>query len=168
MIRIKMKLFDLFLIFIVSLTLIVDQIECTNECKVVINEININDPRKPEKREFIELHSNCKKSTTLQGYKLIGISGGARSDAVPVIELVVTLWNQHINEFGYFTVGGSDVYTADLRIPSSYIKFRHSFNPSSMASMTNFILNGNKNINAIALRHCVNETKKLYTIGGKH
>lgn len=27
----------------------------SDNCKIVINEINVNDPQKPEKREFIEL-----------------------------------------------------------------------------------------------------------------
>lgn len=147
-----MKLSNILIEILILLSLtVIDQIECGNECKVVINEININNPWKPEKREFIELRSSCKKASTLQGYKLIGITGGVRSDAAPVIELVVTLWNEHINEFGFFTVGGSEVNEADLRVPSSSIKFRQCFVPGSIKSITNFIVNGNKNINAIGL-----------------
>lgn len=152
-----MKWSNVLRIILVPLAFI-SRIECANDCKVVINEVNINDPRKPETREFIELRSSCNQATTLQGYKLIGITGGTRPDTLPMIELVVTLWNQHINEFGFFTVGGSEVYEADLRIPNQYIKFRQSFFPGTVSSISNFIVNGNKNINAIALLYGPHET----------
>lgn len=146
-VEIKMTFSNVFIIILVSLAFV--QIECAdNKYEVFINEVNINDPRKPERREFIELRSTSKNSITLQGYKLIGISGGVHADAVPVIELVITLWNQHINANGFFTVGGSDVNGADLRIPSGYIKFRNNF---ITGTITNFLINGNKNINAIGL-----------------
>lgn len=39
-------------------------------CEIFINEINIIDPKKPEKKEHIELKSTCDTEIALRGYKL--------------------------------------------------------------------------------------------------
>lgn len=44
----------------------------SSECNVFINELNIVDPKKPEKSEFIELKTNC-ENLPLRGYKIIGM-----------------------------------------------------------------------------------------------
>lgn len=45
-----------------------------SNCEIVINEINIVDPKKPEKAEYIELKSTCGTEIPLCGYKLIGFN----------------------------------------------------------------------------------------------
>lgn len=117
----------------------------TSDCEVVINEINVIDPRKPEKKEFIELKSTCDTDTPLRGYKLIGFSCQSTTGT---IDLVVNLWNFRMNKNGFFTVGGS-VVDAELNIPSDYIRFKNSF--GEIPSMTNFL--AQKNVHAIGLLH---------------
>lgn len=125
--------------------------EVRASCGFVINEVNVIDPSKPEKKEFIEMMSTCEESyVALRGYKLIGINAGKKADSVATIELVITLWNEHISGSKYFTVGGSDITHANLKVPDPKIKFRESFH-SGISSITNFISNGNRNLNAIGL-----------------
>lgn len=114
---------------------------------VFINELNIIDPKKPEKNEFIELKST-KADISLRGYKVIGFNCKASSGT---IEFVATLWNQRVNKNGLYTIGGSNVQEADLKVPNDYIKFRNIFLPSSASSLSNFLVNGNKDLNAIAI-----------------
>lgn len=117
-----------------------------SDCQVVINEVNVNDPKKPEKGEFIELKSACDDSLALRGYKLIGLNCKASSGT---IELVVTLWNARCSS-GFFTIGGSEVSNANMKVPNDYIKFRNSFN-RGIAAISNFLVNGNKGLSAIGL-----------------
>lgn len=106
--------------------------------------------KKTEKKEFIELKSTCGTEIPLRGYKLIGLSGKAGTGT---IDLVVTLWNQRTDKNGFFTIGGSGVENANIKVPNDYIKFRNSFAPSNMMSLSNFIINADKNLNAIVLLH---------------
>lgn len=97
--------------------------ESQSRSNVIINELNVIDPRKPEKNEFIEIKSTSEPNLALRGYKIIGISCYDKTDK---ISLVATLWNERMKN-GYFTIGGSGVPTADLKIPHENIKFKDSF-----------------------------------------
>lgn len=127
---------------------------------VVINEINVIDPFKPEKREFIELKSTIPvpkgKTVALRGYKVVGISAG---DNGAEIELVVQLWNAAIGEKGYYTIGGTAVPEANLKVPNDFIQFRQQLIGSSF-SLFNMVNNGNKRLNAIGLLYA-KESEKL-------
>lgn len=128
--------------------------EVADKCNVFINEINVNNPVKPESNEFIELFSLCdgfKASVSLRGYKVILISTGTTNNEEITIEFVATLWNSRSNENGFFTIGGPGVENADLRVPNDFVKFRNSFNKNREIATTNFLKNGNHNIAAIAL-----------------
>lgn len=124
---------------------------------VVINELNIIDPEKPERHEFIELKSTQDdgQSIPLRGYKLVGLS--ASETGTTTIELVVTLWNLKMSEKGFFTIGGNLVTEADIRIPSPYIKFRTSIFKSGQLSISNFLKNARKSLNAIGLLYAFND-----------
>lgn len=89
-------------------------------CKVVINVINLFDPKKPETREFIELKSTCDENLPLRGYKLIGFTC---ENQMGKVELVVNLWNERMKN-RYFVIGGSDVLSANIKIPSDNIKIQ--------------------------------------------
>lgn len=107
-----------------------------SKCKAVINELNVVDPRKPETKEFIELMSTCETDLPLRGYKVIGFSCHGTSGKV---ELIVNLWNQRMSN-GYFTIGGSEVSSANLKVPNENIKFRTSFlSKNNILSVTNFL-----------------------------
>lgn len=131
------------MIFFISVLLIY---QC--QSSVVINEINIIDPKKPETHEFIELKSTNGNELSLRGYQVIGFNCKSSS---ATIELVVTLWNQRTSKDGFFTIGGSAVPEANLNVPNDYIRFRNSFMPNNVVSVFNFIVNGNNDLNAIGL-----------------
>lgn len=122
-------------------------------CRVAINEINVIDPKKPENAEFIELRSFC-GDMALRGYKLIGIVAGEKG---ATIELVVQLWNERFPASGLFTVGGSAVSGASMKIPNIYIKFRYQTRRGDPI-MSNFLNNGQNKLNAIALVYSDNPT----------
>lgn len=119
-----------------------------NNCKVIINEINVNDPKKPEKRDFIELKSTCGDNLPLRGYKLVGFNC---KKVTGTVDLVVTLWNERMNQDGFFTIGGSEVPAANLKVSNDFIKFRNSFISNSVVSITNFVVNGIQELRAIGL-----------------
>lgn len=119
-----------------------------NKCEVVINDINIIDPKKPENKEYIELKSTCDADTSLRGYKLIGFNCQSVTGS---IDLVITLWNHRMNKNGFFTIGGSDILTADLKVPSVYVKFKSSFDDTKVQTIAHFL--GNKDLRAIGLLH---------------
>lgn len=121
----------------------------SSECNVFINELNIVDPKKPEKSEFIELKTNC-ENLPLRGYKIIGISAGNKKNPKPSIILVATLWNEKFKGELY-TIGGINVAKSDLNITSGNVKFRDSWNKNQQLSMTNFLVNGNRNLYAIGI-----------------
>lgn len=97
------------------------------DCKIVINEINVIDPKKPGNREFIELKSTCDSDIPLRGYKLICFNCQQTTGS---IDMVVTLWNYRVKE-GFFTIGGPEVHTVDLKLPHDCIKFKSSFDSKS-------------------------------------
>lgn len=120
------------------------------KCAVFINEINVNDPQRPEKNEFIEIKTDC-DDMSLRGYKLIGIKAGKRQNSPASIILVVTLWNEKFKG-NIYTIGGINVDKSDIKVTSDYIKFRQSWNvKSNLMSITNFLDNGIEDIYAIGL-----------------
>lgn len=67
-----------------------------SECAMLINEINTGTPESMRKSDFIELKMICDqdrpKTTSLQGFKLIGISTDTTSTTQKMsIDLVVNL-----------------------------------------------------------------------------
>ena len=58
----------------------------SSECNVFVNELNIVNPKKPDKSEIIELKTNC-ENLPLKGYKIIGISAGNKKNTTPSINL---------------------------------------------------------------------------------
>ena len=107
------------------------------------------DPQKPEKAEFIELKTDC-KDMPLRGYKLIGITSGSRKTTESSIILVATLWNEKFKG-EFYTIGGVNIQNADMSVKSALLKFRESWNTNNQISMTNFLVNGNTNLNAIGI-----------------
>ena len=74
--------------------------------------------KKAGKNEFIELKSTCGGVIPLRGYKIIGITGQSNAGT---IDLVVTLWNERTDESGFCTIGGSEVSTANFRLPHEMV-----------------------------------------------
>lgn len=103
------------------------------------------DPRRPEKNKFVELKSTCSGKTPLRGYKLIVMNAQTKSGS---IDLVATLWNERTDENGYFTIGGTEVSTANIKIPHNMVKFKSGFTGRSSV-ISNFL--PNKEIRAIGL-----------------
>lgn len=60
---------------------------------------------------------------------------------------MVTLWNQRMDKNGLFTIGGSDVSTAHLKIPNEFIKCKSEF----VGKQTISNLFGQKEVRAIGL-----------------
>ena len=117
---------------------------CQN-CKVVINEINTIDPKKPGSHEFIELKSTCDLSVPLRGYKLIGFECYGSTGK---IGLVVNLWNERIKS-RFYTIGGTNV-DADIKVPNDNIKFTNALSTKKkVQSVTSFFTN--QRLSAIGL-----------------
>lgn len=134
----SIELYAKMLFFIIS-ALIVASIHC----EVFINEVNVVDPKQPAKNEFIELMSTV-TDIPLRGYKIIGFSCQSTSGT---IDLIITLWNNRIDKNGFFTVG--DVSSANLKVPSDYIKFKSDFVGKQISG--NFFRQ--KEVRAIGLLH---------------
>lgn len=126
-----------------------------SECDIVINEINMADPHNFGKREFIELKSTCGDNIPLRGYKLIGFNCQSTSGT---IDLIVTLWNLRTKN-GFFTIGGHEVLTADLKVPSDYIKFKNSFDDKQGQTITSFF--AKKDLRAIGLLYDKEKTNSF-------
>lgn len=71
-----------------------------DDCNLVLNEINTRSPKLLKNQDFIELKMICankRKSDSLQGYKVIGISTGLdKGKQVMTIDLIVNLWNEKL------------------------------------------------------------------------
>lgn len=124
-------------------------------CKAVINEINVIDPMKPENHEFIELKSTCEENLPLRGYKVIGFNCVGSSGKV---QLIVNLWNERMTQ-GFYTIGGSEILFANMKIPNDNIKFKNGFQKakSNIPSVSNFFVSGNK-LSAIGLLYGEKDT----------
>lgn len=128
-------------------------------CGVVINEINADDPAKPERNEFIELIAfgakrGSDRETTqldefsLRGYKIILPTAFHKGVKAPTIELVANLWNSKIQN-SFFVLGGIGVIHADLKVDSTFVGFREKFTKSR--SLFGFVGNANIYPNALIL-----------------
>lgn len=131
------------------------EIESNNECRLVINEINTANPGIVKNQDFIELKMMCseqRKSDSLQGFKVLGISAGPDSTSKQVmsIDLVVNLWNQKFKNNEFFTIGAASVANVDLQPNSPYFGYRNKYTGNSQ-SMLSFLNKGNKNLHAIAI-----------------
>lgn len=134
-----------------------------SRCKIVINEINIVDPKNPETHQFIELKSTCEENVALRGYKIIGFNCHGTSGKV---ELVINLWNERMKK-GFYTIGGSEVSSADMKIPNDNIKFKNGFRQGKMfPSVSNFLINENK-LSAIGLLYGERETFNDFKLSEK-
>lgn len=122
-----------------------------SDCKFSINELNIIDPKRPERNEFVELKSTCDAEIHLRGYKLIGFNCKGKSGS---IDLIVTLWNSRTDKNGFFTIGGNGVSTAQLKVSDVMVKYRSGFNPKQSSIMSNFL--DNRDIRAIGLIYDMN------------
>lgn len=134
-----------------------------NDCKVVINELNVVDPKRPAKNEFIELKATCGGKFPLRGFKLIGFNCQSRSGT---IDLVVTLWNERTNENGYFTIGGSGVSNANFKFSHDMVKFRSGFNKGTSV-ITNFMTTTNKDLRAFGLLYGTNNAFQDFVLDKK-
>lgn len=117
------------------------------QSEIVINEVNIADPQNFAKIEFIELKSTDGDEIALRGYKIIGLNCQTSSGS---IDLIVTLWNDRTKN-GLYTIGGTEITNADLKVPSDYIKFKNSFNDKVQQTIKSFFAKGD--LRAIGLLH---------------
>lgn len=126
---------------------------------VLINEINSDDPAKPEKKEFIELIAYGSTQTgagpmtqltdfSLRGYKIVVVSAYQRGTKGPTIELVANLWNSRISN-GYFVFGGLDVPNSNLKVDNPLVTYRRKF--TKTPSLFGFLSNSNVYPHAIFL-----------------
>lgn len=121
----------------------------TESAKVVINEVRLINPKRPGSTDFIELKQTAGKGNEmpLRGYKLIGFSCKATTGT---IDTVATFWNSRMHYNGFFTIGGSEISTADIKIPNVMVKFQSSFS-KGRNTLTSFLTNVNPEMRAIAL-----------------
>lgn len=125
---------------------------CAIQCypKVVINEVNFIDPKFPAKGDYIELKQVFGRGDkmSLKGYKLIGLSCKSKSGT---IDTVATLWNFGMNDRGFFTIGGSEVTRADVKMPHEMIKTPNSYSKVKKHSLISIFFVGDTEIRAIGL-----------------
>lgn len=82
-----MQLFTKATLLFLFVNVLISSVQCSSD--VIINEIQIVDPKKPEKKEFIELKSTSDSpDIALRGYKFIGFNCQSKTET---IDLVVTL-----------------------------------------------------------------------------
>lgn len=122
------------------------------------HEVNTGNPGKLLKKNFVELKIICDNDKdsvgkSLQGYKLIGLSGGTGTTSnlnAMSVDLVVNLWNSKVGKNGMFTIGAPDVPNTDMSADSDYVNYRNKFskNTQTLFSMFN---KGNRHLHAIAL-----------------
>lgn len=146
----------LFCVLVVSTILV--QIMCQgddksdvndDECKLLINEINMGFPSHLKTQDFVELKMTChseRKSNSLQGYKVIGISAGPDTTdptkQAMAIDFVANLWNEKLKNNDFFTIGSANVPNVDLSSKSNLLKYRGKLTGHSN-SMISFLSIGN-------------------------
>lgn len=126
-----------------------------DNCNFLINEINTNSPKVLKNLEFIELKMECtneRKSNSLQGFKVIGISiEQVNGKQVMTIDLIANLWNEKLKASSdFFTIGGSNVPSVDLKTDSPYVLYRNKFTKNTQ-SLNSFFKKDNNNLHAIAI-----------------
>lgn len=126
-------------------------------------------PKHPEAEEFIELKSLTPRNRdsqipkrSLQGYKIISINGGGRAGQKPYIEMVINLWNTHL-EAGkdLFVVGGDGIEDADIYFKSDYVKSYGKFK-KKQKTLLDMMSNANEQIYGVALLY--NEGNSIPTL----
>lgn len=141
-------------------------IEADAPCNLVINEINSDDPQYFGKSDFLEFISYCdreQKSTSLQGFKVIGISTGTANSNKMTVELVINLWNNRTNENGFLTVAGPNVPNADSYVPNPSVHFHNQYQ-RNQKTMDRFLKTGNKDLQAIAVLYNKRSSLPEFTI----
>lgn len=126
-----------------------------DDCNLVINEINIESPGIVKTKDFIELKMVCanqRKSDSLQGFKILGISAGPDStnSQTMTVDLIINLWNQKIKNKDFFTIGSTNVVNVDMQPNSPYFAYRSKFTGNTQ-SMFSFLNKGNNYIHALAI-----------------
>lgn len=157
----------LFCVLVVSTILV--QIMCQgddksdvndDECKLLINEINMGSPSHLKTQDFVELKMTChseRKSNSLQGYKVIGISAGPDTKdptkQAMAIDFVANLWNEKLKNNDFFTIGSANVPNVDLSSKSNLLKYRGKLtgNSNSMISFLSIGNMANTHLHAIAV-----------------
>lgn len=124
------------------------------DCSLLINEINVATPETIKNRDFIELKMKCstpRKSDSLQGYKILGISAGndvKKNKQVMSINLIANLWNEKlIGE--YFTIGTNEV-NANMNPKSPFLTFRNKFTGNSQ-TLQSFLNKDQAHLHAIVV-----------------
>lgn len=131
-------------------------IQCqSDDCSLVINEINTSSPKMFENQDFIELKMMCskkRKSDSLQGYKVIGISTGIdKGKQVMTIDLIVNLWNEKVKpDSDFYTIGTVNVPNYDMITDSAYLTYRNKFTANSQ-SLHSFFQKNSEHLHAIAI-----------------
>lgn len=80
--------------------------------------------------------------------ELIAFSSTSKSG---IIDTVATLWNLKMNRKGFLTIGGSQVTTADVKLPHEMVKTQNSSSKLRMVPMSEFVTNPRKPLRAIGL-----------------
>lgn len=131
----------------------------SENCNLVLNEVNTGSPDRFRKKDFIELKMLCDPDTStpkikhLQGYKIIGISAGADTSGQKqqmTIDLIISLWNCQINERNMFTIGADGVPNTDMNTKSQFVTYRNKYSQNTQ-TLSSFLNKGDKHIHAIAL-----------------
>lgn len=93
-----------------------------------------------------------RKSDSLQGFKVLGISAGSDSTNAQTmtIDLIINLWNQKIKNNNFFTIGAASVANIDLQPNSPYFLYRNKFTGNSK-NMFSFLNMENNYIYALAI-----------------
>lgn len=131
------------------------------DCGVVINEINLNNPKKLEPNEFIELKSTCAGDVALRSYKLIGF---ICTEKWGYLNLEVNLFNARMRD-GYYTIGGNSVDAANINASNTNVKFQDKFIPKvNFGVFSSFRKDSTKYLNAIGLLYGDKETFNEFRI----
>lgn len=72
---------------------------------------------------------NERRSNSLQGYKIIGISVGAdvtKKKQEMSIDLIANLWNEKLKG-DYFTIGAESLQRADIQPKSPFLTYSNKF-----------------------------------------
>ncbi len=118
-------------------------------CKVVINEVNGNNPdsNSHDVLEYVELKTHCHRRISLQGYKVVVIKGISENEAV--ITAAINLWNCHTSDNGFFVAGGLQVHSSDINPSSPHFNVSGQFkNPPVL---TDFLDDGGESPIGVAL-----------------
>lgn len=137
----------------------------------MINEINTRSPKNVKNQDFIELKMICeseRKSDSLQGFKLIGISVGLeKGKQIMTIDLIVNLWNEKLKKGSdFFTIGTSNVPNVDLKTESPYVSYRNKFTGNTQG-LQSFLNKDESSLHAIGILYKKSSSFPELTINPK-